>query len=79
MMYTEIDMDRITSLGELGVVGVLSFASVVREDTGSYTCTATNELPETRTIPTTASAVPLVVLGKFIGIRNAWWDQLTEM
>ena len=64
LMYTDINMEAIIALGGLGVVGMLSIDSVVRGDTGNYTCTATNELPETRVIPTTSSAVPLVVLGK---------------
>ena len=57
-------MEAVTVLGELGVVGVLSIDSVVRGETGNYICTATNELPETRVISTTSSAVPLLVLGK---------------
>ena len=62
----EVYMDMITSLGELGVVSVLSVESVTRGDSGNYTCTATNQLPQTRTITTTSSPVPLLVLGKWI-------------
>ena len=63
MMYTEVYMDMITSLGELGVVSALSVDSVIRGDSGNYTCTATNQLPQTRTIATTSSPVPLLVVG----------------
>ena len=63
MMYTEVYMDMITSLGELGVVSTLSVDSVTRGDSGNYTCTATNQLPQTRTITTTSSPVPLLALG----------------
>ena len=59
-------MDMITSLGELGVVSMLSVDSVIRGESGNYTCTATNQLPQTRTITTTSSPVPLLVLGKWI-------------
>lgn len=58
-----VEVDAITSLGELGTVSVLSLAGVVREDMGDYTCTASNQLPQT-TLLTTSSTVPLVVLGK---------------
>ena len=68
LMNTDVTPDEITLLGELGVVSVLSIDSVVREDTGNYTCTATNQLPETRVINVTSSQVPLLVLGnQFIG------------
>ena len=66
MMYAEVYMDMITSLGELGVVSALSVDSVTRGDSGNYTCTATNQLPQTRTITTTSSPVPLLVLGEWI-------------
>ena len=63
LMNTDVTPDEIASLGELGVVSVLSIDSVVREDTGNYTCTACNQLPETRVINVTSSQVPLLVLG----------------
>ena len=63
LMGTGITMEMVMSLGELGAVGVLSIRGVVREDMGDYTCTASNELPQTRPLRTT-STVPLVVLGK---------------
>ena len=64
MMNTKFDRDVITSLGELGIVGVLSFDDVIREDTDNYTCTISNELPQTTRITRTSDPVPLVVLGK---------------
>ena len=66
MMNTEFDRDMITSLGELGIVSVLSFDDVIREDTDSYTCTISNELPQTTRITRTSDPVPLVVLGEMI-------------
>ena len=63
-MNTEFDRDVINSLGELGIVSVLSFDSVILEDTDNYTCTISNELPQTTHIMKTSDPVPLVVLGK---------------
>ena len=59
--FTEAQVD---GLGDLGVVGVLSFETVERDDTDSYTCTATNFLPETATLSTVSDPVMLVVLGE---------------
>ncbi len=56
-------MEEVESLGELGVVGVLTFEMVEREDTDMYTCTATNSLPETMEIADVSDPVQLVVLG----------------
>ena len=52
------------ALGELGLVSVLSFEAVVREDTAEYTCTASNMLPQTTTLENTSSPISLTVLGK---------------
>ena len=52
------------SLGDLGIVGVLRIDSVLRGDTGDYTCTASNQLPQTTVITATSDPVPLVVLGE---------------
>ena len=60
-----------TTMGELGVVGVLSVERVVRGDSGTYSCMATNELPQTRSISTTSGSVPLLVLGKSICICDS--------
>ena len=57
---------NISSLGELGVVSVLSFDRLEREDTANYTCTATNMLPQTTTLTTLSPSIPLVVLGKLV-------------
>ena len=57
---------NISSLGELGVVSVLSFDRLVRGDTASYTCTATNTLPQTTTLTALSPSIPLVVLGKLV-------------
>ena len=63
LMGARITMEMVMSLGELGAVGVLSIHGVVREDMRDYTCTASNELPQTIPLSTT-STVSLVVLGK---------------
>ena len=49
-----------------GLVGVLYFNNVVREDTSNYSCTASNELSETRLITTPSAMVSLTILGKVI-------------
>ena len=64
MMHTNFTADQVFQLGELGVVGLLSFEETVRGDTANYTCTATNSLPETTTLITVSDSLPLVVLGK---------------
>ena len=68
MMNSDLPVQRITSLGGLGIVGVLSIDVVVRGDTGNYTCTVSNQLPETTVITETSDAVPLVVLGKALSL-----------
>ena len=67
-MNSDLPVERITSLGGLGIVGVLSIDGVVREDTGNYTCTVSNQLPQTTVITKTSDAVPLVVLGKALSL-----------
>ena len=64
MMHTNFTVDQVLQLGELGVVGLLSFEETVRGDTANYTCAATNSLPETRTLKTKSENIQLVVLGK---------------
>ena len=61
---TEFNTRDLCSLGELGVVSVLSFDQLEREDTANYTCTATNSLPQTTTLTVLSPSIPLVVLGK---------------
>ena len=66
-MFSDED---IQSLGELGVVSVVAFETLEREDTGNYSCTATNSLPggQTGTEIVDSSPIPLTVLGKEIEI-----------
>ena len=64
MIYTTFTVDQVLQLGELGVVGLLSFEETVRGDTANYTCTATNYFPETRTLKTKSGNIQLVILGK---------------
>ena len=63
-----ISVEDVRSLGELGLVSVLSFEEVVREDTANYTCTAVNELPETTRIVNVSDPLPLVVLGEWLSL-----------
>ena len=63
---TEFNTRSINSLGALGVVSVLSFGQLEREDTANYTCTATNMLPQTTTLTALSPSIPLVVPGKFV-------------
>ena len=62
--HTTLSVDQVLQLGELGVVGLLSFEETVRGDTANYTCTATNSLPETTTLTAVSDSLPLVILGK---------------
>ena len=64
MMYTDVTVDQVRQLGELGVVGLLSFKKTVRGDTGDYTCTGTNMLPETITLSDVSNNIPLFILGE---------------
>ena len=63
---TEFNTRDLRSLGELGVVSVLSFDRLVRGDTANYTCTATNMLPQTTTLTALSPSIPLVVLGTLV-------------
>ena len=63
---TEFNTRDLHSLGELGVVSVLNFDRLEREDTANYTCTATNMLPETTTLTALSPSIPLVVLGMLV-------------
>ena len=62
----EFNTRDLRSLGELGVVSVLSFDRVERGDTANYTCTATNMLQQTTTLTALSPSIPLVVLGKLV-------------
>ena len=57
--------ERVIALGGLGIVSTLSFASVEREDTANYTCTASNQLPQTTRISRRSNSVPLIILGEY--------------
>ena len=71
MMYTDVTVDQVRQLGELGVVGILSFEKTVRGDTGDYTCTGTNMLPETTTtLRDVSNNIPLIVLGECLFIMQ---------
>ena len=64
----DISVEDVRSLGELGLVSVLSFEEVVREDTANYTCTTVNELPETTRIVNVSDPLTLVVLGEWLSL-----------
>ena len=66
MMHTSFTVDQVLQLGELGVVGLLSFENSVRGDNGNYTCSATNSFPATRTLTTMSGRIPLVILGELL-------------
>ncbi len=63
VQMTGFSMEHIESLGEFGVVGVLKFEMVEREDSDMYTCTATSSLPETMELVDVSVPIQLVVLG----------------
>ena len=62
---TALTSGDIAALGNLGVVSFLRFYDVIREDTASYSCVATNELPQTTQLRNESNPVRLTVLGKF--------------
>ena len=64
MMHTSFTVDQVLQLGELGVVGLLSFEQTVRGDTANYTCTATNALAETTMLMITSGNISVVILGE---------------
>ena len=61
-----VDTREVSALGELGVVSVLMFTSMRREDTANYTCNATNSLPETGVLSVVSPPIPLTVLGMIL-------------
>ena len=64
MMHTSFTVDQVLQLGELGVVGLLSFEQTVRGDTANYTCSAINSIPETTTLMAVSENIPLTILGE---------------
>ena len=70
MMYTTFTVDQVLQLGELGVVGLLSFEETVRGDTANYTCTASNGLAETTMLKTTSSNILLAILGMLFSLSH---------
>ena len=48
----------------IAYVGLLKFSSLTRNDTAQYTCTVTNNLPETGTLNATSTQIDVTVLGK---------------
>ena len=61
-----VDSGEVSALGELGVVSVLMFTSMRREDTANYTCNATNSLPETGVLSVVSAPISLTVLGMIV-------------
>ena len=68
MMHTTFTVNQVLQLGELGVVGLLSFEETVRGDTANYTCTASNGLAETTVLKTTSSNILLAILGMLFSL-----------
>ncbi len=63
-LHTDVTVDQVRQLGELGVVSLLLFEETERRDTANYTCTATNILTQTTTLTTSSNNIPLVILGE---------------
>ncbi len=61
-----LDLASFDTRDDLGSVGVLLIPDVIRGDTTTYNCIATNELQQTMRIPFTSEAVSLTVLGKVV-------------
>ena len=66
IIINRLNVASFNTMDSLGLVGVLYFNNVVREDTSNYHCTASNELSETRLITTQSAMVSLTILGKVI-------------
>ena len=64
MMFTTFTIDQVLQLGELGVVGLLSFEETVRGDTANYTCSTINSLPKTTTLMAVSENISLTILGE---------------
>ena len=64
---TDVTMEEVDSLGELGFVSIVVFDRLLREDTAEYTCTAKNSLPGQQTgyLTDQSPAILLTVLGKY--------------
>ncbi len=61
---SDFTSERVLALRGLGIVSTLSFTSVESEDTANYTCTASNQLPQTTRISRKSNSVPLIILGE---------------
>ena len=66
MMYTNFKVDHMIQLGELEVVGLLSFDQTIRRDTANYTCNASNHFMRTQTLTSVSNIIPLIILGEFM-------------
>ena len=64
LMHSSFTVDQVLQLGELGVVGLLSFENTIRGDNGNYMCTATISFPMTRHLAPMSDEIPLVILGE---------------
>ena len=60
--YTDISLNDITRLGDLGIASFIRFLNVSREDEGSYTCNASNELKTQLGI--VSQPIQVTVIGK---------------
>ncbi len=61
-----LDVASFDTRDDLGSVGVLLIQNVVLEDSSTYNCLATNELPQTMVISIISEAVSLTVRGKVV-------------
>jgi hypothetical protein len=60
--YTDIDINDITQLGDLGVASIVRFFNISREDEGRYICDTSNELKVQYRI--VSQPIQVTVIGK---------------
>ena len=68
VLFNDYDNEGLPNLdstnSSIAYVGLLKFSSLTRNDTAQYTCTVTNNLPETGTLNATSTQIDVTVLGK---------------
>ena len=60
--HTDLTVEEIFGLGDIGVVGLLLFEEILEEDAANYTCMATNTLPGSVWV-NISGAITVVILG----------------
>ena len=64
ILNNNIEVSTYNTMDNFSTVGVLLFDQLTREDNGSYTCVASNKLPQTTKYEISSKPVHLLVLGK---------------